>query len=159
MQLREALNAGNSKQPTGQPAASPRIRGLLLLYVIALVPFLLHTAVLTVGSMVSYTHPAAAGLHSRVPLGFLIYYVISNVALLVYGIVLFILMIRRRRSAIANNVIFNILAVVFLLSWHLFGEKSTIGTGIDSVPNLLGAVYVLMSTRVRSTFIVRRPPR
>ena len=66
---------------------------------------------------------------------------------------------RRRRSAIVNNVIFNILAVVFLLSWHLFGEKSTIGTVIDSVPNLVGAVYILMSARVRSTFIVRWPPR
>lgn len=155
MRLREALNARNSKQPTGQSAASPRIRGLLLLYVIALVPFLLHTAVLTVGSMVTYAHPAAAGLHSRVPLGFLIYYVMSNVALLVYGIVLLALMIRRRRSAIVNNVIFNILAVVFLLSWHLLGEKSAIGTVIDSVPNLVGAVYILMSTRVRSTFSLR----
>ena len=155
MQLREALNARNPTRPPGQSAALPRIRGLLLLYVIALVPFLLHTAVLTGGSMVSYAHPAAAGLHSRVPLGFLIYYVISNVALLVYGIVLFILMIRRRRSAIVNNVIFNILAVVFLLSWHLLGEKSAIGTVIDSVPNLVGAVYIVTSTRVRSTFIVR----
>jgi hypothetical protein len=105
--------------------------------------------------MVTYAHPAAAGLHSRVPLGFLIYYVMSNVALLVYGIVLLALMIRRRRSAIVNNVIFNILAVVFLLSWHLLGEKSAIGTVIDSVPNLVGAVYILMSTRVRSTFSLR----
>lgn len=157
MELREALNAGNSLQSAGQ-SAPPRIRGLLLLYVIALVPFLLHAGVLTVGSMLSYAHPAAAGLHSRVPLGFLIYYVISNVTLLAYGIVLFVLMIRRRRPAIVNNVIFNILAVVFLLSWHLLGEKSTIGTVIDSVPNLVGAVYIVTSARVRKTFIVRRSP-
>ena len=102
----------------------------------------------------AYTDPTAVGLRSSIPLGFLIYYDLTNIVLLAYGITLFFLMARRRRSAIVNNVIFNIVAVVFLITWHLVGEKSNIGTIIDSLPNLAGVIYTLLSRRVRSTFIV-----
>jgi hypothetical protein len=157
MQLRGARDTRSPEQSAGQHAALPRIRGWLLVYIVALAIFLLHGAVLTVGSVVAYADPAATGMSTRVPLGFLVYYDITNVTLIVYGIVLFIMMAHRRRSAIVNNIVFNILAVVFLVTWHLFGEKSNIGTVIDSVPNLAGALYFLLSRRPRSIFLIRRP--
>jgi hypothetical protein len=128
----------------GQSGELPRIRGFLLVYLIALTVFALHGSVLTVGSVVVYSH---------IHLGFLVFYVITNVALILYVIYLFILMSRRRKSAIMNNVAFNILAVVFLISWHVIGEKSNIGTIVDSIPNLVGAGYFLLSRRVRNTFV------
>lgn len=132
------------------------MRGWLLVYMVALAALLLHGAVLTIGSIVIYA--SAAGQHS-VPLGFLLFYVATNVILAVYGVRLFILMRRRRRSAIINNVAFNILAVLFLVSWHLFGEKSNIGTVVDALPNLSFAAYFLLSRRVRNTFIIGPRPR
>jgi hypothetical protein len=53
-----------------------------------------------------------------------------------------------------NNIIFNILAVLFLVSWHAIGEKSNTGTFVDSIPNLLAVAYFLLSRRVRNTFVV-----
>lgn len=76
---------------------------------------------------------------------------------LLAGFLLFFLMARRRRTVIVNNVIFNILAVLFLVTWHLIGAKSNIGTVIDSLPNLAGVIYILLSRRVRSTFIADGP--
>jgi Protein of unknown function (DUF2569) len=159
MQLHGARDAGKPEQSAGQPGALPRIRGWLLVYIAALVVILLHGAGLTIASIVIYAHPAAAGLHSFVPLSFLLFYVITNVILILYGVVLFIRMSQRRRSAITNNIIFNILSVSFLVAWHLIGEKSNVGTLVDSAPNLVGAAYMLLSRRVRSTFIIRPPVR
>jgi hypothetical protein len=157
MQLHGAPNTRSPEQPADQHAALPRIRGWLLVYNVALAISLLHGAVLTAGSVVIYADRAATGVSSPVPLGFLVYYDVTNAALIVYGIVLFIMMARRRRLAIVNNIIFNVLAVAFLVTWHLFGEKSSIGTIIDSVPNLAGALYYMLSRKARSTFIIRRP--
>lgn len=153
MQLHGARGAGNPDQPAGRRAALRPIRGWLLVYIVALAILLLHGAELTIASIVIYVNPAAAGLRSFVPLGFLVYYDVTNIILILYGITLFILMAQRRRSAIINNVIFNLLSVVFLVTWHFFGEKSNIGTVVDSVPNLVCAAYILLSKRVRSTFI------
>jgi hypothetical protein len=159
MRLKRKHSTGNQDRLAARHSELPRIRGWLLVYTAALAAFLLHGAVLTGGSILAYANPGALGLRSTVPLGFLVYYDITNVALLAYGITLFFLMARRRKSAIVHNVIFNILAVVFLVSWHLIGEKSTIGTAVDSLPNLAGVLYILLSTRVRTTFIVNGPGR
>jgi hypothetical protein len=157
MQLHGARDAGNLEQPARQCGALPRIQGWLLVYIAALAVLLLHGAGLTIASVVIYAHPAAAGLHSFVPLSPLLFYVITNVILILYTVVLFILMSQRRRSAIMNNIILNILSIAFLAAWHLIGEKSNIGTLVDSAPNLVGAAYILLSRRVRSTFTIRRP--
>ena len=74
-------------------------------------------------------------------------------------IYLFILMKRRRRSAIIHNIIFSILSVVFLVTWHAIGEKSTMGTLVDSIPSLVIVVYFLLSRRVRKTFVIDRDDR
>jgi hypothetical protein len=136
----------------------PGIRGWLLVYLIALIPFALHGSVLTIGSTVVYAHSSATGSHSHVPLSSLVFYVITNVTLILYVIYLFTLMSRRRESAIINNIVFNILSVAFLISWHIIGEKSNIGTVVDSVPNLVGAAYFLLSKRVRNTFVIGPRP-
>jgi hypothetical protein len=157
MQLHGARDAGNLEQPADKRGALPRIRGWLLVYIAALAVLLLHGAGLAVASIVIYAHRAAAGLHSFVPLSSLLFYVITNVILILYTVVLFILMSQRRRSAIMNNIILNILSIAFLAAWHLIGEKSNVGTLVDSAPNLVGAAYILLSRRVRSTFTIRRP--
>ena len=106
-------------QQAGQRAALPRVRGWLLVYVVGLAVLLVHGAALTIGSIVIYAHPAAAGLHSFVPLGFLLLYVITNIILIVYAIFLFVLMAQRRRSAIMHNIVFNLLSVAFLSLIHI----------------------------------------
>jgi hypothetical protein len=154
MRLNEAHEAGRALQPAGQHGPLPAIRGWVLAYMVVLAYLLLHGAGLTVASIVIYAHPAAAGLHSFVPLSFLLFYVITNVILIFYAVLLFVLMARRRKSAIVNNIVFNILSVVFLVSWHILGEKSNAGTFVDSVPGLAGAAYFLLSRRVRNTFVI-----
>jgi uncharacterized protein DUF2569 len=155
MRLQEARDSSKPERLAGQGPELPRIRGLLLVYFIALTFFFVHNSFLTVGSIVVYGHPSATGSH-HVPVGSLVYYTISNVTLLVYVIYLFILMRRRRRSAIIHNVIFNILSVVFLVTWHAIGEKSTTGMIVDSIPNLVIVAYFLLSRRVRKTFVIHR---
>ena len=155
MRLREARDASKPEGLAGQGPELPRVRGLLLVYFIALTIFFVHNSFLTVGSIVVYGHSSAAGSH-HVPVGSLVYYIMSNITLLVYVIYLFILMKRRRRSAIIHNILFNILSVVFLVTWHAIGEKSTAGTIVDSIPNLVIVGYFLLSRRVRKTFVVDR---
>ena len=159
MQSHGARVASQAEQPTGQREAPPRIRGWLLAYIAVLAFLLVHGAALTIASVVNYAHPSAAGLHSSVPLSFLLFYVVTNVMLILYTAALFILMSRRRKSAIVNNILFNILSVAFLLTWHILGEKSNVGTIIDSIPSLVCAAYILLSRRVRNTFIIRPSAR
>lgn len=154
MRLNGVPDAHSPDRLAGQASDLPQIRGLLIVYLIAIAVFTLHTALLTTGSVVVYAHSVATGSHPHVSLSFLVFYVVTNIALIFYVVYLFILMSRRRRSAIPHNIVFNVMAVVFLLSWHVVGEKSNIGTLIDSVPNLVGAGYFLLSRRVRNTFVV-----
>ena len=129
------------------------IRGWLLVYMIALAIFSLHALGLTIASLIINAHPSLVGMQSFIPLGALLFYVITNLIEVVYAIVLFVLMFKKKRSAIINNIIFNVLSVVFLLSWHLIGEKSVIGTFVDALPGLIGVGYFLASKRVRNTFV------
>lgn len=154
MRLDEAREARKPVQTAGQRATLPGIRGWLLVYIAGLAVMLVHGAALTIGSIVIYAHPAAAGLHSFVPLGFLLLYVTTNIILIIYAIFLFILMAQRRRSAIIHNIVFNLLSVAFLVIWHVFGEKSNFGTVVDAIPGLVGAAYFMLSRRVRNTFII-----
>ena len=116
----------------------------------------LHGLALTVAAVVIYAKPALAGLTSFGPLGWLLFYVVANVVLAVYTAVLLVLMLQHRKAAIANNIVFNFLSVLFLIVWHLLGEKSLVGTVVDSLPGLVGLGYVLTSKRVRGTFVCSR---
>jgi hypothetical protein len=82
----------------------------------------------------------------------LLIYVVSNLGLLAYGVVLLVLMSRERRSAIANNILFNALSIVFLVVWFVLSAKSPTGTVVDSLPGLVAIAYFSRSRRVRNTF-------
>ena len=132
------------------------LRGWLLVYMAGLAALALHGLGLTVAVVVIYANPALAGLTSFVPLGWLLVYVATNVVLAIYTAVLLVLMLRRRKAAIANNIVFNLLSVLFVVLWHFVGEKSLVGTVVDSLPGLVGLGYVLTSKRVRGTFVSSR---
>jgi hypothetical protein len=128
------------------------IRGWLLLYIVGLAAELAHGLALTIGSLVIYAKPSLAGLHSFIPLWALLIYVVSNLGLVAYGVVLFALMARERKAAIAHNILFNALSIVFLLTWFFLSAKSPIGTAVDSLPGLAAIAYFSRSRRVRNTF-------
>jgi hypothetical protein len=83
-----------------------------------------------------------------------LFYGITNVLLIIYAVVLYILMFRRRKAAISHNITFNALSVLLLVAWHFAGEKSKVGTFVDALPNLVSLWYFLASKRVRNTFII-----
>lgn len=143
-------DGGRAASGLGQRAG---LRGWLLVYTAGLVVLALHGLGLTVAAVVIYANPPLAGLTSFVPLGWLLFYVVTNVVLVIYTAVLLVLMLRRRKAAIASNIVFNLLSVLFVGLWHLVGEKSVAGTVVDSLPGLAGLGYVLTSKRVRGTFI------
>jgi hypothetical protein len=128
------------------------IRGWLLLYIVGLAAELAHGLALTIGSLVIYAKPSLAGLHSFIPLWALLIYVVSNLGLVAYGVVLFALMAKERKAAIAHNILFNALSIVFLLTWFFLSAKSPIGTVVDSLPGLAAIAYFSRSRRVRNTF-------
>jgi hypothetical protein len=116
----------------------------------------LHDLGLTIGSIVVHARPALGGPHLFVPLPSLLFYVISNLIVVLYTVALFVLMKRKRKSAIRHNVICNTLAVAFPVCWRFLGMKSTFGMIVDSLPSLVGAWYILAAKRVRNTFAARR---
>jgi hypothetical protein len=136
-------------------ATQPRLVGIpgwLLIYTVALAVELAHGLALTIGSLVIYTSPSLAGLHSFIPFWGLLIYVVSNLALVAYGVVLFVLMSRERKAAIAQNILFNALSIAFLIVWFFLSAKSPIGTVVDSLPGLAAIAYFSRSRRVRNTF-------
>lgn len=135
------------------------IRGWLFVYVIMLGLQALHDLGVTVAALVINARPSLAGLNSFVPLPSLLVWLVSNLIVVLYTGALYVLMSKRQKSAIANNVICNALVVVFLVCLHLLGMKSALGTIIDSLPSVLGTWYILVSRRVRNTFILTRSSR
>jgi hypothetical protein len=119
---------------------------------------LAHGLMLTIGSLIIYADPSLAGLDSFIPFWALLIYVVSNLGLLTYGAVLFALMLRKRRAAIVNNILFNALSVGFLVSWFILGAKSPVGTVVDSLPGLAAIAYFARSRRVRNTFTSAKEP-
>lgn len=128
------------------------IRGWLLLYVLGLAAELAHGLALTVGSLVIYSQPSLAGLHSFIPLWALLVYVVSNLGLVAYGVALFVLMSRERKAAIAHNILFNALSIAFLVIWFFLSAKSPVGTVVDALPGFAAIAYFARSQRVRNTF-------
>ena len=131
---------------------SGAIRGWLLVYVVVLAFITVHGMALTAASIIIYIKPSAAGVTSFAPLSALLFYDITNALLIIYAIVLFILMFRRRKAAIVHNIVFNAVSVLLLVGWHFAGQKSNVGTFVDALPSLVSLWYFLVSKRVRTTF-------
>lgn len=129
------------------------IRGWLLIYVIMLAILLIHGLGLTVASIIVYYQPSLADLDTFGPFSSLLVYVISNLILAAYTIVLYRLMYKKKKAAILHNHIFNLLSILFLIGWNILGLKSDFGTFVDSLPGLVGIGYFLVSKRVRNTFV------
>jgi hypothetical protein len=143
----------SKEQPIGGGSEAERtpIRGWLIVYLVVLAGLAAHGLELTIASLIISADPSLAGLTSFVPVPALIFYVTSNTLLVFYIVLLYVLMARRKRSAIAHNVVFNALSVAFLLGWHVFHMKSTLGVAIDIVPSILMTAYILTSKRVKQT--------
>jgi hypothetical protein len=142
-----AIHSGSEAQPR-----LVGIRGWLALCIAGLTAEIAHGLALTVGSLVIYSKPSLAGVHSFIPLWGLLIYVLSNLGLVAYGVVLFILMSRERKAAIANNILFNALSIAFVVIWFFLSAKSPLGTIVDSLPGLAAIAYFSRSRRVRNTF-------
>ncbi|MFB9363461.1 DUF2569 family protein [Actinoplanes nipponensis] len=136
----------------GPEAGRTPIRGWLVVYLVALAGLALHGLALTIASLVIAADPSLVGLTSFVSAPALTFYVTSNASLILYTVVLYLLMGKRKRSAVAHNVIFNILSLSFLVGWHAMGMKSTVGLAIDAIPPVLMTAYFVTSRRVRRTF-------
>ena len=98
-------------------------RGWLLIYMVCLAAQLVHDLGLTIASVIIYANPSSAGRDSFIPLWALLVYVVSNLGLIAYGVVLFVLMLRKRRAAIPNNIAWNALSVAFLISWFFLAPN------------------------------------
>jgi Protein of unknown function (DUF2569) len=142
-----AHHATDNPKPTGIP-------GWLLLYTILLLYLVLHGLGLTIASIIVYHHPSLAGLSTYLPFRDEAIYVATNLVLVLYTVVLIVLILKKRHSAIIHNALLAVLNVVFLMLWHLFGAKSSIGTLVDSLPGLVGIVYFLTSQRVKHTLVL-----
>jgi hypothetical protein len=138
--------------PRAGTRAPKGIGGWLLVYVIGRAGLLLHQLQLTVGAIVIYADPAAAGLRTFVPLSALLLYEATNWLLVGLTVLAFVLIRRRSRAAIAVNLALNGLWLAALVGWQFLGLKSPAGTIIDATPALFGLWYFLTSRRVRNTF-------
>lgn len=137
----------DNPKPIGIPSG-------LLLYAVLLMYLVVHGLWLSVASIVIYHDPSLAGLNTYLPLKFEVTYVVTNLVLVFYTTVLVILIFKHRHSAILHNAVLAALNIVFLVLWHLFGAKSSIGTLVDSLPGLVGILYFLTSERVKNTLVL-----
>src|SRR5690606_19318683 len=112
----------------------PRIGGFLAAYVVVLILLIVHGLGLSVAAIIVNANPSLGGLSAPKPWSHIAYYVVSNVALAAYTVVILWLIVRRRRAAIPHNAIWAVLTVAGLVSWYALGMKSAIGVAIDSVP-------------------------
>jgi hypothetical protein len=140
-----------ARLPDGRIAADEPIRGWLIVYLVALGVLAAHGLGLTIASLIVAADPSVAGLTSFVPAPALAFYVVSNALLILYTALVFVLIFRRKRSAIAHSVAVNALSVAFLLAWHALHMKSAVGVAIDTIPNVVLVAYILASGRVRRT--------
>ncbi len=139
---------------TNSPQRLAGIRGFLLFYIFLLAYQLVHGLVLTGGSIVLYNNPSLAATQGfSLPLSGLLVYDITNLILAADGVLVLVLMFKRKKAAIINGIILSILWPLCLLIWHLAGEKSHFGTVVDTLPNVFGFFYLLLSRRVKATFV------
>ncbi|PWR10157.1 hypothetical protein DKT68_09760 [Micromonospora acroterricola] len=132
-------------------SSAPRLRGLLVGYVVVLVLLLIHGIGLTIATLVIDANPSLVGMTDLGPESHIVFYVVTNSFLAVYILVLLWLICTRRRAAIVHNYLYCAISIGCLVAWNVLGMKSPVGTVIDSVPSIVGIVYFANSTRVKRT--------
>ena len=75
-------------------------------------------------SVIINANPSHAGLNAPLPWGYIAFYLVSNIILAAYAVVLVRLIVKKRKSAIAHNAVYGILTIIFLAAWHFLGMKS-----------------------------------
>jgi len=128
------------------------VGGWLLVYVVGRVALLPHQLQLTIGALIIFADPGAAGRRTFVSLGSLLFYEATNWLLVGLTVLALILIHRRSRAAIPVNLALGGLWLAALIAWQFLGLKSSIGMIIDAIPALFGVWYFLTSKRVRNTF-------
>jgi hypothetical protein len=147
--LHQARGTSESDRPP------QRIGGLLAVYVVVVGIGFLHGLGLTVASVIINANPSHAGLSAPLPWGYVAFYLVGNVILAAYAVVLVRLIAKKRKSAIAHNAVYGILTIIFLAAWHFLGMKSLVGTVVDSLPGVVGILYFALSARVKETLVGR----
>lgn len=148
-------HVGHRRSPSQAPRTATVGReglgGWLLVYVIGRLGLLPHQLQLTIGAVVIFSDPAAAGRRTFVSLSSLLLYEATNWLLVGLTIVALVLIRRKRRAAIAVNLALSVLWITALVVWQFLGLKSPVGTIIDATPALFGLWYFMASRRVRNT--------
>ena len=145
-------NKENSKPQEHERSAG--IKGFLAFYVFMVVVQLIHGLILTGGSIIIYNVPSLAAKNNfHIPLAALYLYVVSNLVLAVLAIVLLVLIFKKKKLAITFGVLLSLLWPITLIVWHFAGEKSNFGTIVDTLPDVIGFFYILLSRRVRATLV------
>ncbi|MEV4569392.1 hypothetical protein AB0K12_36985 [Nonomuraea sp. NPDC049419] len=142
-------------EPAAPAGPAPRrVGGLLAAYVVAHGILIVHGLGLALAAVIVNANPALGGLSEPAPWGSIIFYVVSNVFLAAYSVVVMRLILNKRKSAVVNNAVWAISTVVFLLIWYFLGMKSPLGVVIDSLPGLVGMAYLARSRRVKETLVL-----
>jgi hypothetical protein len=128
-----------------------RLGGLLLGYAVLLAVLLLHGVGLTIAALVVEANPSLVGLTDLGQGSHITFYVVTNVLLAGYLVLLLWLIGTKRRAAIVHNYLYCVFSIGCLVAWHALGMKSTVGTVLDSLPGIAGILYFATSTRVRQT--------
>jgi hypothetical protein len=131
-----------------------RLGGLLAAYLVLLGILIVHGLGLTIAAVIVNANPSLGGLRESLPWGYIVFYVATNVVLASYSGVLIRLIVQKRKSAVVHNAVWAIMTIVFLVIWHALGMKSEVGVVIDSVPALVGMLYVALSVRVKETLVI-----
>jgi Protein of unknown function (DUF2569) len=150
-QLRTSVSLHQVRATSESHRPPQRIGGLLAVYVVVLVIGFLHGLGLTVASVIINANPSHAGQSAPLPWGYIAFYLVSNVILAAYAVVLVRLIVKKRNSAIVHNAVYGILTITFLAAWHFLGMKSLMGTVVDSLPGVVGILYFALSARVKET--------
>ncbi len=130
------------------------IRGFLILYLVSIAYQLVHGLVLTGGSIVLYNSPTLAKTQGfSIPFHGLLLYVISNLILAALAVAVLILSFKRKKAAIVWGLALSAAWPTVLLIWNIAGAKSNFGTIVDSLPNFICIFYLLLSKRVKATFV------
>ena len=128
--------------------------GLLAVYAVVQGILIFHGLGLTIAAVIVNANPSLGGLSEPLPWSYIVFYIATNVILAVYSVVLIRLIFKRRKSAIVHNAVWAILTVIFLVIWHALGMKSLIGVFVDSVPGLVGMLYLALSARAKRTLVI-----
>jgi hypothetical protein len=125
-------------------------------YVVVLLFVIVHAIGLMIAATIITANPSLVPGTSARGWGEVTFYLVTNLVLVVDGGAVAWLIVKRRRSAILHNYALCGLTICFHVVWHALGMKSTTGLFVDSMPAVLGAIYLATSASARQALVDRR---